>query len=119
MRVAALMLLASCSITTIKPVDTNWDGRSNPHCEADEAWPLLDTVGAAAFAGLGTAVAIEGTGNQRAAGAAISGVVALVLAGSAYWGFGAVRQCNAASDANRKAARALASQRHEAFSSAP
>jgi hypothetical protein len=97
-RLLAAVLMASCSVTNMTPVRDGWDNRTDPRCDAEEYLAVGDALGAVIFAGLGGAVVVagQGDGGTRAGGAVLSGVIALALAGSSYWGFGTVKECKEA-----------------------
>ncbi len=92
----ALVLLTSCSLTSMTPVQSDWDHRTDPRCDADKAFAIADGVGAVVFAGLAVAAAVAGHGNDRAAGAAIGGVAAVGLGISSGVGLGWADECTKA-----------------------
>lgn len=94
--IAACLLSISCSVVEMKPLEATYDPRTQPRCETERIYAVGDALGTLLFAGLGTAMAIEGNGDDKVKGVVIGGVVTAVLLGSAIAGFSWAKSCDAA-----------------------
>lgn len=95
MRLAALALLAGCSLTMAR-LPADYDVRvAAPRCETHASVPTLDTALAAAAVGAGTGLVIGDVGNRALVGLAAA-VVGVLFETSAIYGFQWNADCRAA-----------------------
>lgn len=82
-----VLACVSCSISEMKPVDPDWDSRTDPRCDTNQVYAVGDAAGAVLSAGAGVAIAVAGKGDGIVEGVGLMGVIAAVLTISAVEGF--------------------------------